>query len=40
MKLMFTEFKISSTAISIEIMFLRVIKPYTPIKKRAVLRKR
>jgi hypothetical protein len=39
-KLIFTEFRINSTAISIEIMFRRVMKPYTPIKNSAVLRKR
>jgi hypothetical protein len=36
-KLMLTLFRISSTAISILIMFLRVNNPYMPIKNRAVL---
>jgi hypothetical protein len=39
-KLMFTLFRISSTDISIVIIFLLVKKPYTPIKNMAVLTKR
>ena len=39
-KLILTLFSISSTDINMVIIFLRVNKPYIPIKKRAVLTKR